>query len=94
MYTNTLMYSVSVLYTEVSRNKVELCDTTGRYNTEGGSCLEAESILPLVIIFISQFIAGIGNILFFSLGGPYLDDNSKKKNMPMVFGKYSGSVLL
>jgi hypothetical protein len=45
------------------------------------------TIVPLVLIFVSQFVAGIGVLLFFSLGGPYLDDNIKKTQSPMLFGK-------
>jgi hypothetical protein len=45
------------------------------------------TVVPLVLIFVSQFVAGIGVLLFFSLGGPYLDDNIKKTQSPMLFGK-------
>ena len=76
---------MSFFYSE-RRTKIELCDTTR--SDFGEPCHEPESILPIIIIFISQFVSGIGTILFFSLGGPYLDDSSKKENMPMVFGKY------
>ena len=45
---------------------------------------EIKSILPLVLIFLSQFVLGIGNTLFFALGQTYLDDGvTKKKNTPM-----------
>ena len=45
------------------------------------------SVVPLVLIFLSQFVSGIGVLLFFSLGGPYLDDNMKKTKSPMMFGR-------
>ncbi|ODN05136.1 Solute carrier organic anion transporter family member 1C1 [Orchesella cincta] len=44
------------------------------------------SIVPLILIFISQFVSGIGVLLFYTLGGPYLDDNIKKTKSPMLFG--------
>lgn len=45
---------------------------------------EIKSILPLVLIFLSQFVLGVGNTLFFALGQTYLDDGvTKKKNTPM-----------
>lgn len=45
---------------------------------------EIESITPLVLIFLSQFVLGIGNTLYFALGQTYLDDNTKKKNTPLL----------
>lgn len=43
-----------------------------------------ESIVPLVLIFISQFVLGIGNTLYYALGQTYLDDNTKKTNTPLL----------
>lgn len=45
---------------------------------------EIESILPLVLIFISQFVLGVGNTLYYALGQTYLDDNTKKTNTPLL----------
>ncbi|CRK86315.1 CLUMA_CG000186, isoform A [Clunio marinus] len=45
---------------------------------------EIESILPLVLIFLSQFVLGIGNTLYYALGQTYLDDNTKKTNTPLL----------
>ncbi|XP_063703660.1 solute carrier organic anion transporter family member 74D isoform X2 [Culicoides brevitarsis] len=42
-------------------------------------CTEVWSILPLVLIFLSQFVLGIGNTLYYSLGASYLDDNIENK---------------
>jgi hypothetical protein len=48
---------------------------------------EIHSILPLVLIFLSQFVLGIGNTLFYALGQTYLDDGvEKKKNTPLYLG--------
>ena len=44
------------------------------------------SILPRLLIFLSQFILGIGTTLYYGLGQAYLDDNTKKKNTPMLLG--------
>jgi len=68
------------------KRRVQLCkrDSTNL----GNDCAKGDtSIVPLVLIFLSQFVAGIGVLLFFSLGGPYLDDNIKKTQSPMLFGK-------
>lgn len=45
---------------------------------------EIFSYVPLVLIFMSQFVLGIGNTLYYSLGQSYLDDNTKKGNTPLV----------
>lgn len=45
---------------------------------------EIESIIPLVLIFLSQFVLGIGNTLYYALGQTYLDDNTKKTNTPLL----------
>lgn len=45
---------------------------------------EIESIVPLVLIFMSQFVLGIGNTLYYALGQTYLDDNTKKTNTPVL----------
>jgi hypothetical protein len=45
---------------------------------------EIESIWPLILIFLSQFVLGIGNTLYYALGQTYLDDNTKKTNSPLL----------
>lgn len=52
------------------------------------------SILPRLLVFLSQFILGIGTTLYYGLGQTYLDDNTKKKNTPMLLGKYVHLLLL
>lgn len=53
---------------------------------EEDTCDQLFSYVPLVLIFLSQFILGIGNTLYYSLGQSYLDDNTKKTNTPMMLG--------
>ncbi|XP_071633694.1 solute carrier organic anion transporter family member 74D isoform X2 [Temnothorax longispinosus] len=55
----------------------ELCDAETKLSV---------SYLPLLLIFISQFVLGIGTTLYYGLGQTYLDDNTKKKNTPMLLG--------
>lgn len=54
------------------------------------SCDEGDlsdiSLLPRLLVFLSQFILGIGTTLYYGLGQSYLDDNTKKKNTPMLLG--------
>lgn len=47
-------------------------------------CDEVFSYVPLILIFLSQFVLGIGNTLYYSLGQTYLDDNTKKRNTPLM----------
>uniref|UniRef100_A0A182NNV3 Solute carrier organic anion transporter family member n=1 Tax=Anopheles dirus TaxID=7168 RepID=A0A182NNV3_9DIPT len=54
-------------------------------------CLETISVVPLVLIFLSQFVLGIGNTLYYSLGQTYLDDNTKKTNTPLMLA-YASSL--
>lgn len=61
---------------------------------DGGEeiCMQQEmsgdfSIVPLILVFLSQFILGIGNTLYFSLGQTYLDDNTEKTETPVLLGK-------
>lgn len=44
------------------------------------------TILPLILIFLSQFVLGIGSTLYYALGQPYLDDNVKKTRTPLLLG--------
>ncbi|XP_017789804.1 PREDICTED: solute carrier organic anion transporter family member 4C1-like [Habropoda laboriosa] len=43
-------------------------------------------LFPRLLVFLSQFILGIGTTLYYGLGQTYLDDNTKKKNTPMLLG--------
>lgn len=40
--------------------------------------------MPLILIFVSQFVLGIGNTLYYSLGQSYLDDNINNKTSTPV----------
>ena len=43
-------------------------------------------IIPRLLVFFSQFLLGIGTTLYYGLGQTYMDDNTKKKNVPMLLG--------
>lgn len=51
---------------------------------EPEECNEPFSYVPLVLIFVSQFVLGIGTTLYYTLGHTYLDDNTRKTNTPMM----------
>ncbi|XP_075153050.1 organic anion transporting polypeptide 33Ea [Haematobia irritans] len=73
--TNTISLTNSTI-----KNSQQLC---GLLNTSH-ECESLLSIVPLVLVFLSQFVLGIGNTLYYSLGQSYLDDNIKKKNTPLM----------
>lgn len=50
----------------------------------GNDCDEEFSYVPLILIFSSQFVLGIGNTLYYSLGPAYIDDNTKQHNTPLM----------
>jgi len=69
-----------------TRGQVTLCRREDAPTHD--SCDDQDTnLVPLVLLFISQFVSGIGILLFFTLGGPYLDDSTKRKNIAMLFGK-------
>ncbi|XP_046644300.1 solute carrier organic anion transporter family member 74D-like [Daphnia pulicaria] len=49
---------------------------------------------PMIYIFMSQFVSGIGTTLFSILGITYLDDNVKRKQTPMLIGIMSSLRLI
>ncbi|XP_011500421.1 PREDICTED: solute carrier organic anion transporter family member 5A1 [Ceratosolen solmsi marchali] len=58
-------------------SRPESCDVDGLTDT---------SVAPRLLVFFSQFILGIGTTLYYGLGQTYMDDNTKKKNTPMLLG--------
>lgn len=73
----------------------KLCKAT---STKSNDCKEDISYGPLILIFMSQFVLGIGNTLYYSLGQSYLDDNTKKRNTPVMLAyafamRMSGPIL-
>lgn len=69
---------------ELRKRNFGLCMTEGN---ETQDCVRSEPyITPLLLIFLSQFVLGVGNSLYYSLGQTYLDDNVKKTKTPMLLG--------
>ncbi|XP_063236896.1 solute carrier organic anion transporter family member 74D-like [Bacillus rossius redtenbacheri] len=74
-----------------SRKEKPLLCTTNR--TLEGMCSQADSSgeyswTPLVLIFLSQFVLGIGITLVHALGQTYIDDHTEKSNTPILLGVY------
>lgn len=63
-------------------NNNNLCKATDKPPNE---VIEILSYLPLILIFMSQFLLGISNTLYTTLGQTYLDDNNpKQRNTPLM----------
>lgn len=61
-------------------------------------CIEPISIFPLLLIFLSQFVLGIGNTMYYALGHSYLDDSIKRTKTAMMLAiamslRFSGSAI-
>lgn len=68
---------------EEQRSKI-LCRTTGG----GAECEVGEgNFAPQVLLFVAQFISGIGGSLYYTLGVSYMDDNTKKSKTPALLSK-------
>uniref|UniRef100_A0A914CJH9 Uncharacterized protein n=1 Tax=Acrobeloides nanus TaxID=290746 RepID=A0A914CJH9_9BILA len=71
-------------------NAFAFCDDTLnkiRKKNERHGCTDAKAshLGPTSLIFAGLFILGIGRTMPFSLGLPLIDDNVKRKNLPMYF---------
>ncbi|XP_065078887.1 solute carrier organic anion transporter family member 74D-like [Ochlerotatus camptorhynchus] len=59
-----------------------LCRSNG---TRGAECeIEEGNIAPQVVLFVAQFISGVGSSLYYTLGVSYMDDNIKKSKTPAL----------
>ncbi|XP_035917032.1 solute carrier organic anion transporter family member 74D-like [Anopheles stephensi] len=53
--------------------------------TRGAECEREEGTLaPQIVLFVAQFISGIGSSLYYTLGVSYMDDNIKKSKTPAL----------
>lgn len=62
-------------------NDNKLCQNS---TSTSDDCDEEFSNVPLVLIFFSQFVLGIGNTLYYSIGQTYIDDNSEQHKSPIL----------
>ncbi|XP_059483092.1 solute carrier organic anion transporter family member 74D [Neocloeon triangulifer] len=60
----------------------EACLTADENNSTDGNY----SLVPILLIFLSQFVLGIGTTLYWALGQIYLDDNTRKTKTPLLLG--------
>lgn len=59
-----------------------LCRSNG---TRGAECeVEEGNLAPQLVLFVAQFISGVGSSLYYTLGVSYMDDNIKKSKTPAL----------
>lgn len=87
----TLLYSVSFVYHLVVCNKKilflfnVLCTATMSDQCANGN--DAVLWAPQIFLFTAQFISGIGQPLYSTLGISYMDDNIQKSKTPAFVSK-------
>ncbi|XP_060666847.1 solute carrier organic anion transporter family member 4C1 [Drosophila nasuta] len=78
---NATTYNFTLAKDNALRSQAgQLC---GMENTQP-DCDTLFNYVPLVLIFCSQFVLGIGNTMYYALGQTYLDDNTKRTNTPLM----------
>jgi hypothetical protein len=69
---------------DIEKRKI-VCGPKG----EGGGCEKSDgSIWPPTILFVANFVAGMGGSLYYTLGVSYMDDNIQKAKTPALISKY------
>lgn len=70
-------------------------NSTRRIKTTGytaAPCDDGDSnYTPQVILFVAQFISGIGQPLYYTLGVSYMDDNIQKSKTPTFISEQRNS---
>ena len=55
--------------------------------------IDGGSLIPQLVLFTSQLIAGVGQTICGTLGISYIDDNIKKSKTPALMSKKCLSIL-
>lgn len=67
-------------------NQKKMCQVNGPV-IPLDDCENPENYMPQLILFIAQLVAGVGNAIYSSLNGAYLDDNVEKSKAPWVISE-------
>ncbi|KAH8293139.1 hypothetical protein KR044_006619 [Drosophila immigrans] len=84
-YQDALQNATTYNFTLASANALK--SQAGQLCGMGSSQQDCDTLfnyVPLVLIFCSQFVLGIGNTMYYALGQTYLDDNTKRTNTPLM----------
>lgn len=64
-----------------AQNSKTLCRADGT----GVECeIREGSLVPQILLFTAQFIAGVGGSFYYTLGIAYMDDNTEKSKAPAL----------
>lgn len=85
-----VIFDIFVLVAAATRD-LNVCDLSDNRAFDDDCSAYDQSWGPMIYIFMSQFISGIGTTLFSTLGITYLDDNVKRKQTPMLIGELAGA---
>ena len=68
----------------IEQQQKRLCRNDGT----GVECEAREGIiLPQILLFVAQFISGVGGSLYYTLGVSYMDDNTEKSKAPAMLSE-------
>lgn len=70
-------------YLTTAHKEQKLCMTK-----ESGCVQQDGTWVPPFVLFLGQFIAGIGISLFWTVGIAYMDDNTSKDKTPALLSKH------
>lgn len=95
--TASLLASSNSSAADLSSVGATLCQaaTSNESLTTSGSdsidCNRADvSLVPVILLFLSQFVSGIGATSYYTLGMTYMDDSVDKENSPLMFALSAG----
>lgn len=82
-----LLFGSEINMSSVSQKKnVDLC--LASHISQNCDELRWQTVVAVCILFIANFLKGIGSSIFYTIGFPYLDDNVKKKKSPAYLGNF------
>lgn len=64
----------------------ERCESTAR-SEDCDADDRPPTLAAILFLMLGSFLKGFGNLAYYAVGLAYMDDNAKKRNTPMYFGK-------
>lgn len=73
-----------------TKEAIEIENAKNLCKVKGDGCQSSEgNFSPQVILFVAQFISGIGGSLYYTLGTSYMDDNTERSQTPALLSEYT-----
>ena len=73
--------------TRLSGVNAQMCDKD--FNSIENSCNHTAKLSTVTLFFLANFLKGVSGVIYYAIGTPYVDDNTKKKNSPVYLGECS-----